>query len=199
MKNPAIAVTLTLSLAGGLAAAEPAAGTERVRLALQTASGKRLSGRIVGDIVASGPDTLTVRAGGREVVVRRDEIARMDRSLGRRSRAVGGLRGAAIGIGVGAALGVGLGLMSGDDPERVYDCPPPHDFGFGNLCGFDFRFSAKDKASIGGVLIGALGGTVGGIAGAIAPGERWRREQAGPAFTLRPQRRGLGAELALSF
>jgi hypothetical protein len=76
-----------------------------VRLAPRTPSGHRLSGRIVGEIVATGPDTLTVRSGEREVVVK--------------------------------------------------------------------------------------------ARGALAPGERWRREQAGPA--LRPQRRGLGAELALSF
>jgi hypothetical protein len=198
MKIPAIVTALCLSLAGA-AAAQPASGTERVRLALRTPSGQRLSGRIVGEIVATGPDTLTVRSGGREVVVKRDEIARMDRSLGRRSRAAGGVRGAAIGIGVGAVLGVGLGLMSGDDPERVYDCPPRDDFGIGFSCAPLFTFTGKQKAAIGGTLLGALGGAVGGIGGALAPGERWRREQAGPAFALRPQRRGLGAELALSF
>jgi hypothetical protein len=198
MKNPAVAVALSLSLAGTAISAEPAAGTERVRLALQTPSGTRLSGRIVGEIVATGPETLTVRTGEREVVVRRDEIARMDRSLGRRSRGAGALRGAAIGLGIGAVLGAGVGALSGDDSERSY-CPPYDGFGFGSICGPLFTFSARDKAVIGGVALGTLGAVLGGIGGAAAPGERWRRDQPGPAFALRPQRRGLGAELALRF
>jgi hypothetical protein len=198
MKNPAVAVALSLSLAGTAISAEPAAGTERVRLALQTPSGTRLSGRIAGEIVATGPETLTVRTGEREVVVRRDEIARMDRSLGRRSRGAGALRGAAIGLGIGAVLGAGVGALSGDDSERSY-CPPYDGFGFGSICGPLFTFSARDKAVIGGVALGTLGAVLGGIGGAAAPGERWRRDQPGPAFALRPQRRGLGAELALRF
>jgi hypothetical protein len=202
MRNPAVAAVLTLSLASGaVASAEPAAGAERVRLALKTPSGKRLSGRIVGDLVASGPETLTVRAGGREVVVKRAEISRMERSLGRHSRAVGGLRGAAIGAGIGAVLGAGIGLLSGDDPEPVRDCPPYDGFGFiVPPCGPLFTFSAQDKAAIDGTVLGVLGAVAGGIGGAVAPGERWQRQRAdGPALALRPQRRGLGAELALRF
>jgi hypothetical protein len=202
MNHRAAAAILSLSLSSAVVArADLADGEGRVRLALQTPSGKRLSGRLVGQLVASGPDTLTVSTGsGREVVVRRTEVRQLERSLGRRSRGGSALRGAAIGLGIGGVLGAGIGAMSGDDRERVVACPPYYGFGFGPLCGDLFLFSAGDKALIGGVALGTVGALLGGIGGAVAPGERWQRAQAsGPTLTLRPHRGALGAELSLRF
>jgi hypothetical protein len=172
----------------------------RVRLALRTPDGKRLSGRIVGQLVASGPDTLTVSVGpGREAVVKRADVWRMEHSAGKRSRGAGALRGAAIGLGVGVVLGAGVGALSGDDRERVVYCPPYHGFGFGPLCGPLFTFSARDKAIIGGIGLGSLGAVLGGIGGAAAPGERWRRAHGVRDVALELQPAGLGARLALRF
>jgi hypothetical protein len=200
MRDRTVAAVLALSLSSAVVArAEQVDGGGRVRLALQTPDGRRLSGQLVGQLVASGPDTLTVMADGREVVVKRAEVRRVDYSLGRRSRGSNALRGAAIGLVIGAAMGAGIGAMDGDDPDPVLRCPPNDDFGLGSPCGPLLTFSARDKAVMGGTVLGALGLALGGLTGAaVAPGERWRRAEE-PSFALQPQRDGLGLQVTIAF
>jgi hypothetical protein len=166
----------------------------RVRLALTEQAG--LPKRLVGEVVDENPWSLTVRAGGRDVVVDRAFIRRLDVSLGARSLEQGMVRGAVIGLGIGAIAGAAAGFSLGGDEAAVSTCPYTPDA----PCGLEDRLSARDKAVIGGSVFGLVGGIMGGAVGMVWPGEAWQRHlPGGPVLAVRLQPRGLGAQLSLRF
>lgn len=165
----------------------------RVRLALAAKPG--LPSRLVGDLVDENPWTITVRAGGRDLVVERAAIRRLEVHLGARSSDEGMLRGAAIGLGIGVVAGVTAGLAAGSDDTVVFDCPPAE-----SPCVPPERLTALDKAGRGGFGAGLLGGIVGGTIGLFRPGDLWERQiPSGPVLALRLQPRAQGAQLSLRF
>lgn len=164
----------------------------RVRLAIDKAG---LPKRLVGELVDESPWTLTVRADGRDVVVDRTAVRRLDVSLGERTPEAGMLRGAARGFVIGAVVGVAAGIAAGNDEQRVRDCS------IGDAdCTIPLRLTASEKALIGGGAFGLLGGIFGGTIGAGWPGDVWqRRVPGGPLLALRLQPRAFGAQLAIRF
>lgn len=178
MHRLAIVAALVLAATAG-ASAEETFGSDRVRLKLRDGGGRRHVRQVVGRLVARDDATLTLRvAGGRDLVVRREQVRRFERSLGRQSRGASALRGAAVGFAVGAVLGAGAGALAGDD-------------------GFLSRGEIV-RASAG--WFGGIGAAAGAVGGALGPGESWKRATPdGPAFSIRPARAGAGLELAFRF
>ncbi len=178
MHRRGVAIAFVLAC-GASAYAEDSYGTDRVRLRLQDAEGRRHARTIVGRLVARDETSLTVLVGGElRLVVPRAEVQRFERSLGRRSRGESALRCAAIGFGIGAALGAGAGALVDDD-------------------GFISRGDSVRAAS---AWLGGLAAAAGAVGGALSPGERWQRGTAdGPTFSLRPSRTGAGLEMAVRF
>ncbi|MET0555110.1 MAG: hypothetical protein ABW221_18855 [Vicinamibacteria bacterium] len=165
----------------------------RVRLGLTAKPG--LPSRLAGDLVDENPWTITVRAGGRDVVVDRAAIRRLDLHLGERPSEDGMVRGAVWGFGIGAVLGVTAGMLAGSDGAVVFDCPPSE-----SPCVRPERLTALDKAARGGFGAGLFGGIVGGTIGLFRPGDLWERQlPGGPVLALRVQPRAFGAQLSLAF
>jgi hypothetical protein len=173
-----VGVVLAVVLPAAAAEAGEAYGANRVRLTLQRAESGG-SHRIVGELVARDADTLTVRdPEGREAVVRQSEVLKLERSLGRRSRAGGALRCAAIGFGAGAVVGAAAGALSGDE----------------------ILFGERSAPREFGAYLGGVGAAFGGALCAWGPGERWQSgSPRGPAIGVRPSRSGLGLEAGIGF
>lgn len=70
-------------------------------------------------------------------------------------RPMGALHGLLFGLGAGVITGGAIGLASGDD-----QCPPSLDWCF-------FRFSAREKAVLGAVGLGAMGALTGAVIGSL--------------------------------
>jgi hypothetical protein len=113
---------------------------------------------LVGEVLSMDDQALTLSTGQGKppVTIPRKSIVKLRVSEGRRPGGEGALIGAGAGVFIGAATGTVVGFLSGDDH---CEC---------------FRFTAGQKAVIGGVTLGAFGTVVGMITGASAPGERWR-------------------------
>lgn len=200
-----------LCLAAAVAAAPSAPAGEaigsgtRVRLTFAPHADPLAPGRTseatrrAGRVVAVGDRTLTMEFDGHPgpVEVEKASVARIERSLGHRSRGKGARRGAGIGLLVGATSGILLGFASGgDDPCGEVRDP----FGFCNLA-----FSAGEKAAIYGIALGALGTIGGAVVGATRSGERWERgatvfanERVGVRL-VPAGRRGAGIQVAVGF
>lgn len=203
MQNRTVAGVLSLSVAWASAVS---AEDARVRLVTRPSTPSGLPGRLAGVLVASGPDSVTVRTDERgEVVVARTDLWRMDRSLGKRTPGQGLERGALIGLGVGILSGAAVGYALGDDTRVVfYDgglafptspCP-----GFCGPYEAPDYTSRHDSAARYAAVAGAVGGLLGALIGRAHPGERWQRETpGGPSVTLELQPAGVGARLAIGF
>ena len=149
--------------------------------------------QVVGQIVEMDGDTLTITLEGRStrLTVPRDAMARMDLSLGRRSAGERLLKGAGLGVLGGALGGALVGLAYGGNGG---DCPPPPK---SVDC---IGFSTGDRMAIGGIVLGTLGSVVGAAVGLGSKGERWEQVPArGVQVTVKPEARGRGLSLAVSF
>ena len=146
-----------LTVMSTIASADDLAVQTRVRLIL-----KRGTKPLIGSLVASDADALTVSSGkGEPRRVPLDEIIRLDVSQRRSRRG----RGALIGLGAGALGGFIWGAASNPD-----GCQPSPS----NPCWFGTEpwYSDTESGLMGAVLLGGLGALVGT---AVAPGERWER------------------------
>jgi hypothetical protein len=146
---------------------------DRIRVSAESASGVYFVLGLNGDTVAlQGPfDAVATHLPLNSI--RRLEISRGPRSVGR-----GALRGAGRGLAVGAGIGIAAGLISGDDEAGL------------------LAFSAEEKALVFAILLGGPGAVVGGIIGGAWPGERWERVALHERVGLSTTRTGA---LALSY
>lgn len=175
---------LTFCLAAlALLAPRPAASQERVPNEgdrVRLAPSWRVSGSrwIVGTLVASGPDSLTVlRADTREpFTVHRRDINTLQVSAGFRATAPTVARYAGIGATAGAAVGALLVAATYEETD--------HDL-----------FSRKGTIMLGALLVGTPSLVIGGMLGWGASGERWASVPVTPAIAVSP---GGGVGVALS-
>ena len=118
-------------------------------------SSPSVTGRYVVD--RHGPDTLTLRDGrGGIVHVAMASLTELSVSRGRRPAGARALRGAGLGLLIGAGSGAVIGFASGDDPP-----------------GF-FSFTAEEKATVLGVLMGGGGAAIGTVIGLLSRDEQWK-------------------------
>ena len=123
----------------------------RIRVFARTLGSKPL----VGVLQSWQEKELTLAAEGRPsaVVVRRQEVTRIDRSGGRHSRGRWAIRGAGLGLLAGVAIGLAVGnSCTGQVIDVITIC------------------SAGSKAAIG-VILGVPAGALIGLT--VPPGERW--------------------------
>jgi hypothetical protein len=150
-----LTLTLTLTLAvpaAGQTVPVPVRAGDVVRVQSATAAG-RFTVQVIAD------DALTLRdSTGTDVSVPLAAVTRLSVLRGPRSPRVGALRGAGLGLAVGAGTGILIGLVAGDDEPNSW-----------------FYFTAEEKATAYGVVLGASAGLLGGIIGLAAPGELWER------------------------
>lgn len=168
-----------------LLAARPAASQvhvpdegDRVRLAPSwRVSGERW---VVGTVVASGPDSLTLlRADTREpFTVHLRDINTLQVSAGVRPTGITVLTYAGIGGLSGAATGAALGAALYDDRDQYQ------------------LFDRAGSAYLGAVLLGAPSFIIGGVVGWAASGERWAGVPVTPAVAVSPGG-GMGVALSL--
>jgi len=122
----------------------------------------------VGTVAWVSADTLEVRLAEGDTVVSLAyrEIAQLDVSAGRRRHT---LEGASIGLVIGVAAGVISGYVAGDDPPGWVS------------------FSAEDKATIGGAVLGGAGLIVGTIVGSNHVNETWQPIRIVPRASVSPR------------
>ena len=181
MHRPLVALVLILAAGSAIEPLRaqspvPVSVGERVRIATPSQRGQY---RIVGNIVATRPDTLLLQtadvATPRAVAV--GDISTLEVSRGRRGN---GRRGMLYGVVIGASAGALLGAATYKKPDcaGTFLCPSPDGPGL-------------DIAA--GGLLGALVGIgAGGIWGAAHPSERWQVRTLGtaPRVGFFPARRG---------
>jgi hypothetical protein len=112
------------------------------------------SGAVEGSVVSASTDSLVVESPTGTQTFRAPDLRDVRVSVGEQSRWA---QGFFWGFGVGAVGGAAAGLVSGDDQS-----------------GF-IRFTADEKALIGGVFFGMAGSLVGTVIGAASSGEGWAR------------------------
>ena len=143
-------------------------------------AGQKRSGRIVE---ADGESlTLLPDRGGKPVKLRLLDVGSLEISQGRMKRSAAALRIGAHGFIAGGLLGALTGvLLTQGHPDCLF-------------C------NHAQNALIVGVFGATVGGVIGAVGGAAHPPERWKPVEGLRArVVLQPQRRGLGAALALSF
>ena len=131
---------------------------------------------VIGTVGTLDERTISIDIAGRaeRLIVRREQIVRLEVSAGRGSRVVGGLLGAA----AGGLAGGWVALRS--DFEETYQHPPRQDL-------------------VVGAAVGALLGAVLGVA--LPPGERWRELSASNSrFSVAPRfDRGICVSFSMGF
>jgi len=121
--------------------------------------------RIVGVIASQDQQTLTVRRDdGSTVAIPWVAVARVEHSVGRRSR----WRGAGLGFLIGGGVGASVGFVDGIGCDSTKS----------------FCVGGPAAAAIGGLVLGGAGGAV--VGALIRPGERW--EEAPPGWLDRGAR-----------
>jgi hypothetical protein len=173
--SPVLAAALLTVFLAPLGAQNAASLQPGARVRVTTALFDREVARVVedrGDSLALVLLDRHAKAARDTLVLALPDIAHLDVSRGRHSRA----HGAAIGAGFGALLGVAIGLAAGEDcTGQEFIC-----------------FDRGETATVGG-LLGLPIGTIIGVL--VPPGEKW--EQVRPPVHLSIAPRGRGT-LALS-
>jgi hypothetical protein len=171
---PRIIIGVVAVLMAGPAIAEPVRLGERVRIAVPG------DPAIVGYVLATDDTFVSIRSESEEEVrVPWRSVRKVEISHGRRS---GFVRGAAIGGLVGM---IGLGAL-GSQADQCFDCQSGE--------------HGTDLTGPGMVVGLGLGALLGGGIGALTRVERWETVRAPQlAVGVTPQRRGIGASVALRF
>lgn len=140
------------------------------------------SGTIVGSLVRadSAGFWISTELSPQQVFVSRGSVKRLEVGLGTRSHAG---QGALAGLFIGAGVGVIAGVAEGSDPPN-------------SLIGF----SAGDKAAILGLTLGGVGAALGALIGSGVTEDDWHEYRPSDVHvTLRPELRGVGLGMSLSF
>jgi hypothetical protein len=182
-----LALTLLLAAlcpAAARAQQAPAALGSRVRVWIRADPGTGRGGApITGTLSLWDGGVLVVTTASEESIqIPVGQVARLQRSEGRRPRGRAALRGAGMGLLIGGGVGAILGLASGDVPPGW------------------FAFTAEDKAILLGVTLGTVGTVAGAVAGANRPGERWGPSVEVPGrVSVQAGRSGVGVAVSLRF
>ena len=174
-----VAITLVLSYPH-LVPAQPALPLARVHVVAPTAE-------VTGELLDLTADSLVVRGPAGESRLARRDLVRAEVQDGTRGHKLAGFT---MGTMIGAGGGALLGYASGDDA-----CPAAKQSQF---FGCLYRFTARDKAAVGAIVLGAVGGVTGLIAGAQTMTEHWiPLDKASP--TVRPLVTGSRLGVSLGF
>ncbi|HLL81616.1 MAG TPA: hypothetical protein VK420_03155 [Longimicrobium sp.] len=167
IRRIALALLLSLTVAGPLLAQERAAVSPGDRVRVTASSTPRTN----GIVLETNPDTLVVRSGSETIYTAWADVRTLHVAEGG-SRGRSAFKYGRIGLVAGAAAGMAAGLVafdddsSGDGPCLI--CSPVH------------------AGVYGGVVLGIVGGALGSLAGAAFPEERWRPVKAPVTMSAGP-------------
>lgn len=112
-------------------------------------------------VISTSEDSVTLLVGGRQESLSLSAVTTMQRSVGTKTHALGGLL-------IGTAIGVGVGLVAASATD--YSREPEHIFDFGAVISNDIE---EDDDVLYGVVGGCIGAVVGLITGSIIQTDDW--------------------------